>query len=151
MQSFETLFPSGFEQGAYVFRVPIIQGHNPGNRVAVNSTNTLTASQVVAGYVTSTSAAATTLTLPTGASLGAALGLDTANAAGTTIQLYVDNTAGASVVLLAAPVSGGALSAMAASNATAQGSLGISSGSAGLALFEIIFTGTNAYLFSRQV
>jgi len=58
--------------------------------VTANASATLTAAKVASGYITSTSAAATTLTLPTGTLLGTALGA----AKGTVFDLYIDNTAG---------------------------------------------------------
>src|ERR1035437_1694348 len=65
--------------------------------VAINATATATAAQVASGYITSTSAAATTITLPTGTLLGTALGA----AQGTIFELYIDNTAGANTVTMA--------------------------------------------------
>src|ERR1700694_1866193 len=70
--------------------------------VAINATATATAAQVASGYITSTSAAATTITLPTGTLLGAALGATQ----GTTFDLWIDNTAGANTVTIAVAVNG---------------------------------------------
>jgi hypothetical protein len=69
---------------------------------AINATATATAAQVVDGYITSTSAAATTITLPTGTLLGAALGATK----GTVIDLYIDNTGGANTVTIAVATNG---------------------------------------------
>jgi hypothetical protein len=69
---------------------------------AINATATATAAEVATGYITSTSAAATTITLPTGTLLGAELGA----VQGTVFDLYIDNTAGASTVTVAVAVNG---------------------------------------------
>ena len=68
-----------------------IAGHQVIASNAIDATATATAAQVATGYITSTSASATTITLPTGTLLGAALGA----VRGTTLDLYIDNTAGA--------------------------------------------------------
>lgn len=69
------------------------------NRVAVpaNVTQTLTASPLSNGLITSTSAAATNLTLPTATLLAAQLGAGI----GTTFDFIIDNSIGASIVTLA--------------------------------------------------
>src|SRR6185437_5575441 len=78
---------------------PII--YNP-TLVAINSTATASASAIVSGYITSTSAALTTITLPTVANLTSQIeGSGTTVARGTTLCFTVDNTAGASVVTIA--------------------------------------------------
>lgn len=64
---------------------------------AVNTSATVSAANFVKGYFTSTSAAAVTLTLDTGANIGTALGA----AAGTSFDFYVDNTSGANTVTVA--------------------------------------------------
>lgn len=112
--------------------------------VAANSTATLTAAQVAAGYITSTSGAATTLTLPTGTLLGAAVGATQ----GTTLELYIDNTAGANTVTMAVAVNG-ILSAGAAAVAASFGLLTIPSGVTGQARFTIMFSSATAYTFTR--
>jgi hypothetical protein len=112
--------------------------------VAVNATATLTAAQVASGYITSTSAAATTLTLPTGTLLGAQLGA----AQGTTFELYIDNTAGANTVTMAVAVNG-ILSAAAAAVAASFGLLTVPSGVTGQARFTIMFSSPTAYTFTR--
>lgn len=120
----------------------------PVNRyttVAANATATLTAAQVASGYITSTSAAATTLTLPTGTLLGAAL-----NAVqGTEFEFFVDNTAGANTVTVAVAVNG-ILSAAAVAGAGAGfGLLTVPSGVTGVAQFTAVFSSPTAYVFSR--
>ena len=71
----------------------VFTDQNHPTTAAINATATATAAQVATGYITSTSAAATTITLPTGTLLGAALSA----VKGTVMDLYVDNTGGASL------------------------------------------------------
>lgn len=111
---------------------------------AINSTATATAAQVATGYITSTSAAATTITLPTGTLLGAALGATQ----GTVFDLYIDNTAGANTVTIAVATNG-ILSAAAAANGASQGLLTVPSGATGLACFRLMFSSATAYAFTR--
>lgn len=112
--------------------------------VAINATATATAAQVASGYITSTSAAAVTITLPTGTLLGAAL----AAKQGTVHDLYVDNTAGANTVTVAVAVNG-ILSAAAAANAASQGLLTVPSGVTGQGCFRLMFSSATAYTFTR--
>jgi len=111
---------------------------------AINATATATAAQVITGYITSTSAAATTITLPTGTLLGAALGA----AKGTVMDLYIDNTAGASTVTIAVAVNG-ILSTAAVDTPGSFGDLTVASGVTGLARFTIMFSSATAYVFTR--
>ena len=115
--------------------------HTP---VAVNATATATAAQVATGYIKSTSAAATTITLPTGTLLGTALGA----VQGSVFDLYIDNTAGASTVTMAVAVNG-ILSALAAAEAGGSGLLTVPSGVTGQAQFTLMFSSATAYTFSR--
>lgn len=117
---------------------------NYTNKAAINATGTATAAQVATGYITSTSAAATTITLPTGTLLGAATGA----IKGTTFDLFVDNTGGANTVTIAVAVNG-ILSSLATSSTTAFGVLTIPSGVTGLGRFTITFTSSTTYVFSR--
>lgn len=113
--------------------------------VAINSTATATPAQIAAGYITSTSGAATTITLPTGTLLGAQLGAKQ----GTTTLFYIDNTAGANTVTIAVAVNG-ILSAAAVAGATAgAGLLTVPSGVTGMAEFTIMFSSATAYTFTR--
>lgn len=115
------------------------------NKAAINSTNTATAAQVATGYITSTSGAATTITLPTGTLLGAALNATQ----GTTFDLYIDNTAGANTVTIAVAVNGILSAAAAAGSAANFGLLTVPSGVTGLARFTLMFSSPTAYVFSR--
>jgi hypothetical protein len=121
-----------------------ITGHQPTAFNAINATATATAAQVVDGYITSTSASPTTITLPTGTLLGAALGAQQ----GTSFDLYVDNTAGASTVTMAVATNG-ILSTAAADTAGSFGDLTIAAGATGLARFTIMFSSATAYVFTR--
>ena len=111
---------------------------------AINATATATAAEVATGYITSTSAAATTITLPTGTLLGAALGA----ARGTVFDLYVDNTAGASTVTMAVAVNG-ILSSGAADTPGSFGDLTIAAGATGIARYTLMFASATAYVFTR--
>ena len=111
---------------------------------AINATATATAAEVASGYITSTSAAATTITLPTGTLLGAALGATR----GTVHELYIDNTAGANTVTIAVAVNG-ILSAGAAAVAGTFGLLTVPSGVTGQARFTLMFSSATAYTFTR--
>lgn len=119
-----------------------IGGH--AAKAAINSTATATAAQVATGYITSTSASATTITLPTGTLLGTLLGASQ----GTTFELYVDNTAGASTVTMAVAVNG-ILSDAAATTAASFGQLTVAAGVTGLARFTLMFSSATAYAFTR--
>lgn len=112
---------------------------------AINATATATAGQVKSGYITSTSAAPTTITLPTGTLLGAELGATQ----GLVHHLYIDNTAGASTVTIAVAVNG-ILSAAAAAGAGAGfGLLTVPAGVTGQACFKLMFSSPTAYTFTR--
>jgi hypothetical protein len=121
-----------------------ISGHQVGTANAINATATATAAQVATGYITSTSAAATTITLPTGTLLGAQLGA----VQGTVLDLFIDNTAGADVVTVAVATNG-ILSSAAADTAASFGDLTIAAGATGLGCFRIMFSSPTAYVFTR--
>lgn len=122
----------------------VFTDQNHPSTAAINATATATAAQVATGYITSTSAAATAITLPTGTLLGAALGATR----GTVLDLYVDNTAGASTVTIAVATNG-ILSSAAADTPGSFGDLTIAAGATGLACFRIMFSSATAYVFSR--
>ena len=96
------------------------------------------------GYITSTSAASTTITLPTGTLLGAALGATQ----GTVFNLFIDNTAGASTVTMAVATNG-IKSDAANTTAGSFGQLTVASGATGLACFKLMFSSGTAYVFTR--
>lgn len=121
-----------------------VAGHQVIAANAINATATASAAVVATGYITSTSAAATTITLPTGTLLGQALGA----VQGTSLDLFIDNTAGASVVTVAVAVNG-ILSTAAADTPGSFGDLTVAAGVTGLARFTIMFSSPTAYVFTR--
>ena len=130
--------------GAVTSKNGFIAGHQVTTANAINATATATAAQVATGYITSTSAAATVITLPTGTLLGAAL-----NAVqGTTFDLLIDNTAGASSVSIVAAVNG-ILSSAGVDSAASFGDLTVAAGVTGVGRFTIMFSSATAYVFTR--
>ena len=117
---------------------------NHPTTAAINATATATAAEVATGYITSTSAAATVITLPTGTDLGTAVGATR----GTVLDLYIDNTAGANTVTIAVATNG-ILSTAATDTAGSFGDLTVASGVTGLARFTIMFSSATAYVFTR--
>jgi len=122
----------------------VFTDQNHPTTAAINATATASAADVATGYITSTSAAATTITLPTGTLLGAAIGA----VKGTVLDLYVDNTGGASTVTIAVATNG-ILSSAAADTPGSFGDLTIAAGATGLARFTIMFSSATAYVFTR--
>lgn len=111
---------------------------------AIPATATATVAEVATGYIITTSAAATTITLPTGTLLGAALGATK----GTVFDLFIDNTGGANTVTIAVATNG-ILSSAAADTAGSFGDLTIASGVTGLGQFRLMFSSATAYVFTR--
>ena len=130
--------------GPVVSQNGFIAGHQVTTANAINATATATAAQVASGYITSTSAAATTITLPTGTLLGQALGA----VRGTSLDLFIDNTAGASTVTVAVATNG-ILSTGAADTAGSFGDLTVASGVTGIGRYTIMFSSATAYVFTR--
>ena len=122
----------------------VFTDQNHPTTAAINATATATAEQVATGYITSTSAAATTITLPTGTALGTAIGA----VRGTVLELYVDNTAGANAVTIAVNTNA-ILSSAAADTAGSFGDLTIAAGATGIARYTIMFASATAYVFTR--
>lgn len=91
----DNAFVENFVAGDTVFTttLPIVENHTAH---AANVTATLEASELATGYITSTSAAAVSLTLPTATLLAAELGA----VAGSSFEFIVDNTAGANTVTI---------------------------------------------------
>jgi len=123
----------------------VFTDQNHPSTAAINATATATAAEVATGYITSTSAAATTITLPTGTLLGAAISATR----GTTLDLYVDNTLGANTVTLAVATNGILSAAAAAGSCAGAGLLTVPSGVTGIGCFRIVFASATAYVFSR--
>ena len=131
--------------GPVVSQNGFLEGHQvTAANNAINATATATAAQVATGYITSTSAAATAITLPTGTLLGAALSATQ----GTVLDLFVDNTAGASTVTMVVATNG-ILSSAAVDTPGSFGDLTIAAGATGLACFRIMFSSATAYVFTR--
>jgi len=130
--------------GPVVSQNGFIEGHQPTSANAINSDATATAAQVADGYITSTSAAPTTITLPTGTALGTFLGASR----GTVLDLFIDNTAGASTVTVAVNTNA-VLSSAAVDTAGSFGDLTIASGATGIARFTLMFSSATAYTFTR--
>lgn len=127
-----------------------IQGHV--SIAAINATATATAAQIATGYITCTSAAATTITMPTGTLLGAQLQAQR----GDTFEFWVDNTAGANTVTLAVGTNAvqsdwnnQVTVATASVTPAAITPLTVASGVSGIARFLISFASATAYTFSR--
>ena len=121
-----------------------ISGHEVGTANAINATATATAAQVASGYITSTSASATTITLPTGTDLGNAIGATK----GTVLDLYIDNTAGSNAVTIAVNTNA-ILSTAAADSSGSFGDLTVAAGATGLARYTLMFSSATAYVFTR--
>lgn len=130
--------------GPVVSQNGFITGHQPAAFNAINATAAATAAQVATGYITSTSAAATIITLPTGTLLGTLIGATQ----GTALDLYIDNTAGASTVTVAVAVNG-ILSTAAVDTAGSFGDLTIAAGATGVGRFTLMFSSPTAYVFTR--
>lgn len=128
--------------GTATFLAANVSGH--ASTAAINSTGTATAAQVATGYITSTSGAATTITLPTGTLLGAQLGAKQ----GSIFRLYIDNTAGANTVTIA-PGTNAIVSSAGVSSATTFGLATVTSGVTGVAEFTLMFSSATAYVYSR--
>jgi hypothetical protein len=130
--------------GPVVSQNGFIQGHQLTTANAINADATATAAQVASGYITSTSAAPTTITLPTGTELGTAIGASR----GTVLDLFIDNSAGASTVTVAINTNA-VLSSAAVDTAGSFGDLTIASGATGVARFTLMFSSATAYTFTR--
>lgn len=109
--------------------------------LAVDTTATLTASQVSKGLFTSTSAAAVSITLPTATVLADQLQAKRGN----DFSLIVDNSAGASTVTLVVNTGITAITAVLTGGAT----LTIAAGTVGY--FRIYFTSTTTAKIARTI
>jgi len=125
----------------------VFTDQNHPTTAAINATATATAAEVATGYITTTSASAVTITLPTGTDLGAALGATK----GTVLDLYIDNTAStvSGVVTVAVATNGILSAAAAAGSGSGAGLLTVPIGVTGVGCFRIMFSSPTAYVFSR--
>ena len=110
----------------------------------INATATATVDQVATGWITSTSGAATTITLPTGTLLGARLGA----VRGTKFDLIIDNTLGSNTVTIAVATNG-VKSDAAATTVGSFGQMTVASGVTGIGQFTLMFASPTAYTFTR--
>lgn len=122
---------------------PIVN-HTP---VAINATATATAAQVASGYITSTSAAATTITLPTSTAIAAVIGATQ----GTVFDLYIDNTAGSNTVTITPDSSQvkSQVAQVATYGVPTFGLFTVASGTTGLGLFRLVFSSATAASIAR--
>jgi len=111
---------------------------------AINISATATAAEVKGGLITSTSAAAVTITLPTGTDLGTALGA----VQGTVFDLVIDNTAGANTVTLAVGANN-IQSAWSVYQDVGGATLDVVSGVTGTGVFRFVFSSATACTFCR--
>lgn len=109
---------------------------------AINSTNTATAAQVATGLITSTSGAATSITLPTATQLATQLGA----VRGSHFEFIVDNTAGANTVTM---IAGSGITV--ASALTGGTTLTVPATTSGIAIFRVTFASTIAATLARIV
>lgn len=118
--------------------------HTPA---AINATATATAAQVATGYITSTSAAATTITLPTSTLIGAAIGA----VQGTVFDLFIDNTAGANTVTITPDSSQvkSQVAQVATYGVPTFGLFTVASGTTGLGCFRLVFSSATAASIAR--
>lgn len=118
---------------------PLLLSH--GTAVAKNITGSVTAAELARGYITSTSAAAVALTLPTATLLAPQVGA----AAGDRFQFLIDNSAGANTITLdltgtgittgTSPITGGSTLTVSTANV--------------IGLFELFFTSATAAIIGR--
>lgn len=109
--------------------------NTPFTTYAANATATLTAAQLINKYITSTSAAATALTLPTATLLATALSA----VKGTVFEFEIDNSAGANTVTI---VAGAGMT-----TSSDSGPLTVPAGTIGI--FKLYFTSTTAAILTR--
>lgn len=110
--------------------------------IAINASATAAASDIINGYITSTSAAAVNITLPTITSIATQLG--GAPSRGTTIDFIIDNSAGAnSITLILDP----SITTAASPAITGSNNLVITTTNS-IGMFRLVFTsGTAAKIF----
>jgi hypothetical protein len=107
---------------------------------AINSTAIATAAQVAGGLITSTSAAPTTVTLPSATAIAALVG----GVRGTEFDFVVDNSGGANIVTVAVGGGTAAITAVVTGSAT----LTVAAGAVGL--FRLYFTSATTAVIMRR-
>lgn len=120
---------------------------NYQNQQGINSTATASAAQVAAGYITSTSAAATTITLPTATAIATAIGA----ARGTVFDLYIDNTLGANTVTITpdASMTKSQVAQVATYGVPTFGLFTVANGTSGIGCFRMVFASATACTIAR--
>ena len=148
----ESYLPGIRESGGLFSNLPTRVDYSPTSASTINATATATAAQVASQYITSTSAAATTITLPTGTALGNYMEATQ----GLSFYLFIDNSAGANTVTVAVNTNAvqsdwdNQITAATASVTPATVTpLTIASGTSGVGVYRITFTSATAYVFSR--
>jgi len=118
--------------------------HTP---TAINTTATATAAQVATGYITSTSAAAVTITLPTATALATQL----AAGQGSVFELYIDNTAGAHTITITPDASmvASQVAQVATYGVPTFGLMTVVSGTSGIGCFRFVFSSATACNYAR--
>lgn len=113
-----------------------------GAGVAIDATATATAADVVGGLITSTSAAAVALTLPSATAIATEAG---GLGRGGSLEFFVDNSQGANTVTVTLPGSITAVTAVVTGSAT----LTVASGAVGV--FRLIFLSGTAAKIARMI
>jgi hypothetical protein len=115
---------------------------NPTN-AAINATATATVANILDGYITSTSAAATTITLPTATAIATAIGGSVTR--GTQLDFIVDNTSGANTISIAG---GAGITAQTTAAITGTTILTVSTANK-IAGFRLVFTSATTAVIIR--
>jgi hypothetical protein len=116
---------------------------NPTN-AAINATATATAANIISGYITSTSAAATTITLPTASDIASTL-YGSSVARGTQLEFIVDNASGSNTVTIAL---GTGITAQTTAAITGSTTLTVTTANK-IARFRLIFTSATTAVIVR--
>jgi hypothetical protein len=138
--------------GSFINTGPVNQGattlSHPG-LVAINSTASATAAQVASGYITSTSGAATTITLPSITAIAAALPGTIGQ--GVVFDLYIDNTAGANTVTITpdSSMTKSQVAQVATYGVPTFGLFTVASGVTGIGCFRLVFSSGTAACIAR--
>lgn len=137
----ELSFEKIIKDTLFNYNVPVTDPCCPALTVAMNASGTITAANLHKRIITSTSAAATNITLPTTTLLAAELGANK----GTWFEFTVDNMSGASVVTLVPGTGTTAIVPVITGGAT------LTVAAATVGLFKIYFTSTTTAKIARIV
>lgn len=138
--------------GSFINVGPVNQGVTTNSHpapAAINSTASATAAQVATGYITSTSAASTTITLPTITAIAAAL--PGTVGAGTVFDLYIDNTAGSNTVTITldSSMTKSQVAQVTTYGVPTFGLFTVASGASGIGCFRFVFSSGTAACVAR--